>query len=174
MPSWRRERSPQPDPTGPESLAAVRAAIADLLRRRDRARAAAGGALVHQAQVRRALTEQRFELAAALDQLDDAIRLAGEVADRTAAEDGEVAAIPFRMNVDGLQRQRDVVGQAVGQIDALGETSVVHIASAREVLTRTQTQFDDALREHLAALALLERAHRERIVREARARRPDG
>jgi hypothetical protein len=170
VPNWRRARKPAPDAVGPETLAAVRAAITDLLRRRDRARAAAGGALVHQAQVRRAVAEQRLELQAAVTHLDEAVRLAGEVADRTATEDGEVAAAPFRNNVEGLERQRDVLAQAVAQLDGLDETSELHVAAARAVLVRTQEQFDAALREHLSALTMLERAERDRIVRAARAR----
>ena len=164
----------RPTRTGPETLAAVRAAITDLLQRRDRARAAAGGALVHQAQVRRAVTVQRQELAAAVTQLDDAVRLARDVADRTEAEDGEAAAIPFRTNVEGLQRQRDVLGQAVDQLDALDDSSESHVAAARDVLVRTQAEFDEALREHLAVLVLLERAERDRIVRAAREQHREG
>lgn len=174
VPSWRRARGPSPEPTGPETLAAVRAAMTDLLQRREAARRSAGGALMHQAQVRRAVAEQRLALDGAIAQLDDAVRLAREVADRTAAEDGEAAALPFRTNAEGLQRQREVLDQAVAQLDGLDETSGSHVAAAREVLARTQGEFDEALREHLAVLVLLERAERDRIVRAARDRHREG
>lgn len=174
VPSWHRARGSSPEPAGAETLTAVRAAITELLQRRERARTSAGGALVHQAQVRRAVAEQRRELSAAVAHLDGALRLARDVADRTAAEDGEAAALPFRSTVEGLQRQHEVLGQAAAQLDALDQTSGLHVAAAREVLTRTQAEFDEALREHLAVLLLLERAERDRIVRAARARHREG
>ncbi|WP_375485494.1 hypothetical protein [uncultured Jatrophihabitans sp.] len=168
---WFRRDEPSPDLTADR----IRGAIVDLVERRDEAATAASSALLGQAEVQQAIREQHRRLVRARAQLDEALVLARRVAEETARDDGEVEAIPFRSNVDGLQVQRDVVGSALDQLDDLQDVSSSHVGAAREVLVRSRATFDLALREQLRLLVALERLERSRTLLAARGQpRPDG
>ena len=149
----------------------IRAVILDLAERRDEAAAAASKALVGQVEVQHALRDQHRRLQLAVAQLDQALALARRVAEDTARDDGEPAALPYRGHVEGLQVQRDVVVGALAQLDELQDVSQAHVGAAREVLTRSRAVFDEALHEQLRLLVALERLERTRALLAARASR---
>ena len=165
--AWFRH---EPDDPSAEQVAdRIRGAIVDLIARRDEAATAASAALLGQVEVQAALRDQHHRLQLATVQLDHALTLARRVADETARVDGELEAMPFRTNVDGLQVQRDVITAALGQLDALQDASRSHVGAAREVLACSRATFDEALREQLRLLVGLERLERARVVLAARA-----
>lgn len=158
------------DPSADQVADRIRGAIVDLIARRDDAASAASAALLGQVEVQAALLDQHHRLQLATVQLDRALALARRVADETARADGELEALPFRGNVDGLQVQRDVIVAALDQLDALQNASRSHVGAARELLTRSRATFDEALREQLRLLVSLERLERTRVLVAARAR----
>ncbi|WP_375503319.1 hypothetical protein [uncultured Jatrophihabitans sp.] len=167
--AWLR-REPD-DASAGQTADRIRAAIVDLTERRDEAATATSAALLGQVEVQHALRDQHRRLQLALTQLDHALTLARRVAEDTARDEGELAALPFRGNVEGLGVQRDVVVAAIAQLDQLQDASRSHVGAARDVLGRSRAAFDLALREQLRLLVALERLERSRVLFAARAAR---
>ena len=163
----------------------IRAAIRRIADQRERSRTEAGRTLATQEQVRQAVRDQRSYLDAARADIDAAIAAARRAAEsarndaaadarRAGTEDARVeelsaaAAAPFEQTSRGLLRQRDVIDQATGQLDAAAAGAGEEIARSRELIAASLRSLDAALRAEVALLVQFERAERARIIAEAR------
>lgn len=179
MPRGARS-DPQGDPT-----AAIRAAIRRIADQREQTRTHAGRTLATQEQVRQAVRDQRNYLDAARADIDAAIAAAERAAEsarsdaaqaarRAGTDEAQVdqlataAAFPFEQTSRGLMRQRDVIDQAAGQLDAAAAGAAEEITRSRALIAASLRSLDTALRAEVALLVQFERAERARIIAEAR------
>lgn len=168
-----------------ESSAAIRRAIIRLAEQREQAAADAGRAVVTQAELIRAVRDQRAYLSRVVGEIDAAIALASDAAARARSEAvsasldgadverlGDAAAAPYAQTGAALRRQRDVVSATAAQLERLDAVSAEQIARTRELLRESVRSLDDAIREQLRLLVELERIERARLVAAARRNLP--
>lgn len=155
-----------------DPLDRIRQTITWIDGQRRAATARAGAALVSQAQVERALREQLLALAQARVEITEALAAADRAATDALAEEGTGAAAPYQQTGAGLRCALDAVAASTVQLNGLHEVSRANIGRAREVLIVARRSLDAALRTQLGLLVALERAHRQRLIEQARRQPP--